>query len=69
MLFRSSNTARAHQLGMVHDWVVIYRDDEQGHGRWTVITSRYGKLRGKRIIRGREAQCQEYYEQRPNKPR
>ena len=49
-----SNTARAHQLGTTHDWVVIYRDDQHGHGRWTVITSLYGRTRGKRIVCGRE---------------
>lgn len=56
-----SNTARAHELNTTKDWVVIYRDDPQSHGRWTVITSQFGKLRGWRIIRGREAQCAEYY--------
>ncbi|HLN32242.1 MAG TPA: helix-hairpin-helix domain-containing protein [Gemmataceae bacterium] len=56
-----SNTARAHELGMTHDWVVIYRDDHGGHGQWTAITSRYGPLRGRRIIRGREVECGEYY--------
>jgi putative hydrolase len=56
-----SNTARAHQLNTIRDWVVIFRDDPQAHGRWTVITSQFGKLRGWRIIRGREEECSEYY--------
>jgi putative hydrolase len=56
-----SNTARAHELGTTHDWVVIYRDDPQADGRWTVITSQFGKLQGRRIVRGREAQCAAYY--------
>jgi putative hydrolase len=60
-----SNTARAHDLGMTHDWVVVYRDDHDGHGQWTVITARYGQLRGHRIIRGREAECDAYYSQHP----
>ena len=51
-----SNTARAHELGTTHDWVVIYRDDDD-HGRWTVITAQYGRLRGHRIVRGREQEC------------
>lgn len=58
-----SNTARAHELGTIHDWVVIYRDDDEGHAQWTVITSSYGRLRGRRIVRGREDDCREYYEQ------
>jgi nucleotide-binding universal stress UspA family protein len=56
-----SNTARAHELGTTHDWVVIYRDDHEGSGRWTVITSRFGRLRGQRIVRGREEECEEHY--------
>jgi putative hydrolase len=56
-----SNTARAHELGMSNDWVVVYRDDDGGQGQWTVITSRFGTMRGKRIIRGREAECAAYY--------
>lgn len=60
-----SNTARAHELGMTHDWVVLYRDDEQSAGQWTVITSRFGRLKGKRIVRGREAECETFYARRP----
>jgi putative hydrolase len=60
-----SNTARAHELGTTRDWVVIYRDDRHGDGQWTAITSHLGKLKGKRIIRGREQECLEYYAQLP----
>jgi hypothetical protein len=56
-----SNTARAHELGTTRDWVVIYRDDPAGRGQWTVVTGRYGKLRGRRVVRGREAECAAYY--------
>ena len=56
-----SNTARAHQLGTTHDWVVIYRDDPGGDGQWTVITSKLGRLRGRRIVRGYEEECRAYY--------
>lgn len=56
-----SNTARAHELNMIRDWVVIYRDDADGNGQWTIITSQFGLLRGRRIIRGREAECQAHY--------
>jgi hypothetical protein len=52
-----SNTARAHQLGRTHDWVVIYRDDDGGGGQWTVVTARRGPLAGKRVVRGREDEC------------
>lgn len=56
-----SNTARAHTLGVTRDWVVIYRDEREGDGQWTTITSQYGPLRGRRIIRGREQECRDYY--------
>jgi len=56
-----SNTARAHELGATHDWVVIYRDDDQHSGNWTVITAGYGALRGRRVIRGREQECAQHY--------
>lgn len=52
-----SNTAHAHELGMTHDWVIIYRDDHDGAGQWTAVTARFGPLRGQRIIRGRESEC------------
>lgn len=56
-----SNTARAHQLNKTFDWVVIYYDDEGNDGQCTVITATYGALAGRRIVRGREAECMQYY--------
>jgi DNA polymerase (family 10) len=56
-----SNTALAHRSGKTHDWVVIYyeRDGEQRQS--TVVTAERGALAGKRIVRGRERECREYY--------
>jgi len=59
-----SNTARAHELGVTHDWVVIYRDDDQ-RGTWTVITSQFSHLRGRRVVRGREEECAGHYAAHP----
>jgi putative hydrolase len=56
-----SNTARAHELNTTKDWVVIFRDDAHSHGRWTIITSQFGKLKGCRIVRGREIECEAFY--------
>ncbi len=56
-----SNTARAHEQGTTHDWVVIYRDDDGGSGQWTVVTWTTGALAGKRVVRGREAECARRY--------
>ncbi len=58
-----SNTARAHELGATRDWVVIYRDDRNGNGQWTVVTSRFGPLQGRRVIRGRERECRTQHEE------
>jgi len=50
-----SNTARAHQLGHTHDWVVIYfYDGDHREGQCTVVTETRGALAGRRVVRGRE---------------
>jgi DNA polymerase (family X) len=57
-----SNTARAHRLGQTHDWVVLYCDDGPREHQWTIITAAFGPLRGRRIVRGREAECASFYQ-------
>ena len=52
-----SNTSRAHRLGMTHDWVILYEDGDSGAHQYTVVTARQGPLEGKRVVRGREAEC------------
>ena len=57
-----SNTERAHRLGRTRDWVVIYYQDGGGEERQcTVVTEFREPLRGKRVVRGREFECAEYY--------
>ena len=56
-----SNTARAHQFGRTHDWVVLYADGGRDERQFTVITARRGSLAGKRIVRGREVECARFY--------
>lgn len=58
-----SNTIRAHELGMTDDWVVILREERE-RGQWTVVTGRFGELRGRRVVCGRERQCRKFYERR-----
>jgi DNA polymerase (family 10) len=58
-----SNTPRAHQTDMTHDWVVLYYDGGRGERQCTVITSQRGSLKGTRIVRGREAECRRYLQQ------
>lgn len=56
-----SNTSRAHDLHKTHDWVVLYFDGDHGEQQSTVITSEFGALAGRRIVRGREQECAAYY--------
>ena len=57
-----SNTARAHRLGTNHDWVILYQDGGRDAHQCTVVTSHHGPLQGRRVVRGREAECQEFFE-------
>lgn len=57
-----SNTARAHELGRTQDWVVVYfYDDHHQEGQHTIVTETRGPLAGRRVVRGREAECRELY--------
>ena len=57
-----SNTARAHQLDRTRDWVVLYYyDDDHVEGQNTIVTETHGALAGRRVVRGREAECAAYY--------
>lgn len=61
-----SNTARAHDLGKTHDWVVIYADGARGgERRFTVVTEYRGELAGERVVRGREVECRTHYGRSP----
>ncbi|MDH4316218.1 MAG: helix-hairpin-helix domain-containing protein [Gammaproteobacteria bacterium] len=53
-----SNTARSHELRRTRDWVVLYfYDGDHKEGQATVVTETHGPLQGKRVVRGREAEC------------
>ncbi len=57
-----SNTAQAHQLNRTRDWVVLYfYDDQHIEGQHTVVTETHGPLAGRRVVRGREAECRQHY--------
>jgi DNA polymerase (family X) len=52
-----SNSARAHQLSRVHDWVIIYfHKDHWPEGQRTIVTERHGPRAGQRVVRGRETE-------------
>jgi hypothetical protein len=59
-----SNTARAHELGKTHDWVVIYYQKAGPEHQCTVVTEIRGPLKGQRVIRGREGECLQFYKVR-----
>jgi hypothetical protein len=53
-----SNSALAHELGRVRDWVVVYFHQDSGpEGQRTIVTESRGLLAGRRVVRGREAEC------------
>jgi hypothetical protein len=56
-----SNTALAHKSGKTRDWVVIYYERSGQQHQCTVVTAERGPLEGRRIVRGRERECREYY--------
>jgi putative hydrolase len=58
-----SNTARAHDVGKTDDWVVLYFHSDRGpEGQRTVVTETHGPFEGRRIVRGREAECRRILE-------
>jgi Holliday junction resolvasome RuvABC DNA-binding subunit len=61
-----SNTARAHELGRVHDWVVLYAEDDAHHEHtYTVVTATRGAQVGRRVVRGRETECPAWHGPEP----
>jgi hypothetical protein len=56
-----SNSPLAHKLHRIIDWVIIYYERDGEEDQCTVVTEWQGPLRGKRVIRGRESECIEYY--------
>ena len=54
-----SNTAHAHRAGKTRDWVVLYGDDgSDGEHQYTVLTATRGPLHGRRVVAGRERECE-----------
>ncbi len=56
-----SNSPLAHKLHRIIDWVIIYYERDGEEDQCTVVTEWQGQLRGRRVIRGRESECAEYY--------
>ena len=63
-----SNTELAHRLGRTRDWVVVYAQKGGGsEQRCSMVTETRGELTGRRVVRGREAECLSHY-QHPTAP-
>jgi DNA polymerase (family X) len=56
-----SNTAQAHKLEKTDDWVVIYYKRGDTERQHTVVTETKGELKGKRVVRGRDAENRTFY--------
>ena len=57
-----SNTFRAHALERTRDWVVVYfHADTRPEGQRTIVTETSGTLDGRRVVRGRESECEVFY--------
>ena len=56
-----SNTPTAHRLEKTNDWVVVYAAKGKGESQCTIVTESRGVLKGKRVVRGREAECTDHY--------
>ncbi len=56
-----SNTATSHKLGKTNDWVVVYYAKGKRENQCTVVTESRGELKGRRVVRGRERECEKFY--------
>ncbi len=56
-----SNTPLAHQLGKTGDWVVVHYERPGVQGHATIVTEASGPLRARRVVRGRETECQQHH--------
>jgi hypothetical protein len=63
-----SNTARAHKVNRIGDWVVLYYDHGQEDMQSTVITAQRGLCADERVVPGRERECAAYYRVRNRAP-
>lgn len=52
-----SNSARAHERNRTRDWVVIHYARDGRDGQCTVVTEWHGADAGRRVVRGREHEC------------
>jgi DNA polymerase (family 10) len=59
-----SNTARAHKMNRIRDWVLLYYDHGAEEQQCTVITAQRGLCADERVVAGRDRECADYYRTR-----
>ena len=60
-----SNTERAHRLHKLTDWVIVHAHDNLHHEyQATIVTETKGPLKGKRVVRGQEKVCMNFYKRK-----
>jgi hypothetical protein len=52
-----SNSANAHRLGKTRDWVIVIGERDGFEDRATMVTEYRGPHVGRRVVRGREQEC------------
>lgn len=62
-----STSKSAQSRSAIGDWVVIKLDFQGHHLKWIALTAKYGALKGRRIIVGRESECLDHYFQSTHK--
>lgn len=60
-IFYSDSESATKKSG-IGDWVVIKLSSKGFHIKWIALTSRFGSLKGKRIIAGHEKECKTIYD-------
>jgi putative hydrolase len=57
-----SNTERVHRLHKLKDWVIVLAYDPEHHEyQRTIVTETTGPLKGRRVVRGHELKCVQFY--------
>ena len=56
-----SPSALAFRMGRACDWVTIDLEVPGPNLRWTVVSEWRGPMKGKRVVRGREMDCFQFY--------
>lgn len=68
MMLMFANTTVAHRADHVRDWVVVVCANDGHERQYTIVTGQAPPYAGRRIVRGREQECHDYYERAARAP-